>query len=291
MAAGTTGTFGRLLTGVSVTAIIAAGCGAYEENADGQASAARAAPKTDTVLRVRPPIQAVNRPAPEVLAFLEFDPDDFASSNAVCSLQTIEVVVPGSAATSASEPGDSTASKPCSEADMREEMRYEREVSLAPGSTPRALAELPLRAGGTAVFVEYLARSGRYCGFLYEEDGDGGVSGGDQSGPPCAREDGGCIVCIEATRAWEPVPYSLLSGTLPSDAEAVRLTFDDGSVASYPLTGPLMRSDPARRVFLVEVEGDPWYRRLEVLRDGVVVDAQEVPALPEDADFRGGATG
>lgn len=58
----------------------------------------------------------------------------------------------------------------------------------------------------------------------------------------------------------------VLAGTVAADATAIRITLDNHTQATYPLTGPII-TPTKRRVFIVDLGAHDW-RKLELGRDG-----------------------
>ena len=161
----------------------------------------------------------------------------------------------------------------------------------APGHEPRTIATLPLADGGTASLTAWTTASGALCWQVDAEHAGGGGGGGGPHGPcqdapdpkvpgapPC---DAFCLSSSGSGDGQGPATY-VLAGTVPADAEALRVTLEGGAVATYPLTGPAIDGLVDRRVFMLELGTHDW-RTLELIRDGAVARTVQMPA--EEAAF------
>ena len=132
----------------------------------------------------------------------------------------------------------------------------------AKGAAARAIAQLRLSARGPnsrARLIAWTSRSGDLCLETEVQDGEGGsllhASG------PCARTD--CKkLCVSVFGAGSEAPR-LLSGVVDSKADELRITYDDGRIVPYGLTGPLVPGFPGYRVFMLDL-GRDLYQRLEL---------------------------
>jgi hypothetical protein len=133
----------------------------------------------------------------------------------------------------------------------------------AKGATARAIAQLQLSARGPnarARLIAWKSRSGDLCLETEVQDGEGGsllhTSG------PCARTD--CKkLCVSVFGAGTSEAAQLLSGVVDSKADELRVTYDDGRLVPYGLTGPLVPGFPGYRVFMLDL-GRSLYERLEL---------------------------
>jgi hypothetical protein len=72
-------------------------------------------------------------------------------------------------------------------------------------------------------------------------------------------------------------------GTLDASIDSVRLVFDgDCGTETYQATGPLLRSSPTRRIFMLDQGNGCLWNSAEAIRDGAVVMRYEKPAAPRD---------
>jgi len=75
----------------------------------------------------------------------------------------------------------------------------------------------------------------------------------------------------------------LTIGTVDSTLDTVRLTFaGDCGTGIYRLDGPRLRSNPSRKVFILDQSNGCLWRTAEAIRDDVVVERYEKPAAPRD---------
>jgi hypothetical protein len=221
-------------------------------------------------LEPAPPIEAIDQPAPP----LPFDsrPDGVEASTYIC--------------TGADVPGECTPT-PEQIAEAEESARRYREaVAPAEDSKPRAFARLRITPRGpatTATMIAWTARSGKLCtGFAVGEEDIRGARGpcvpGNRSREACAD------LCLELSgEGSTPEFLYLLTGTVTSRAEDLRITFPNGQAIRYPLEGPIVPDFPEYRAFMLDL-GTQRYRRLELLRDGEVIERSEVPQRQLDFD-------
>ncbi len=59
--------------------------------------------------------------------------------------------------------------------------------------------------------------------------------------------------------------YTLVAGTVPSNAKNVRLVFSDGKSLTYALRGPLAKDFPGRRIFIADLGRRPKPARVGVV--------------------------
>lgn len=128
---------------------------------------------------------------------------------------------------------------------------------------------VPDRLGRTVCFLRYLAR------------GDG--QDDDDLGP----NDSTCVDPREVIGLHREVGSGnetprVLAGVVYRNINALRIEFSECGVATYPLRGPLLPSEPSRRIFIID-DGDDcrWYKA-QALRDGVVVEEVLKPEPPSD---------
>jgi hypothetical protein len=146
--------------------------------------------------------------------------------------------------------------------------KLQRALTPEHGSEPRAIAELKLPARGPnarARLIAWRNRSGRLCLETQVEDVDGGPFGPCIPGSPCRK----ICVQLEQTKTGSEALY-LLGGAVASSNDRLQVTTDDGRVATYGLTGPVVPEFPGYRVFMLDL-GRSLYRRLELLAHDQVV--------------------
>jgi hypothetical protein len=133
----------------------------------------------------------------------------------------------------------------------------------AEGATARAIAQLQLSARGPnarARLIAWTSRAGDLCLETEVRDGEGG-SFRHASGP-CVRPY--CTkLCLSVFGAGTSEAPRLLSGVVDSKADELRITYDDGRVVPYGLTGPLVPGFPGYRVFMLDL-GRGLYERIEL---------------------------
>jgi hypothetical protein len=250
-----------------------------------------------------PAIVAVNEAPPDdVLWFLraEFGQElasaDSSSSNLGGSISICEVTDTSGVGPPPTLDGNSCP-QPTAEEQARfdaQEQRYEQAIRPAPGSEPRVVARLPLGAGSDLLFTAWKSNSGALCWQTDETGADGGGGGGPSG--PCAQQAQSeaypelaaglgpglpsCgVICLasEGGSGDGGADTYLLSGTVPLDAEAIRVTVAGGMTATYALVGPRVL-DSDRRVFLLELGAYDW-RKLELIRRGAVAATAQMPAF------------
>ncbi len=267
----------RLFLGLAFVVVLA-GCGAGTggPGAPGgqSAPAVPVAPAPPIVPLDEAPPAEVTRMLDEELAPL---PADFGKQGAVSSGSVTYLTMWG---VDAAGPGGATSTTPTPAqiAELRQQFDAHREaLEPAPGSAPRAVARLPLAAGGATLFVAWHNRHGLLCTYTNTVDAGGGGGGGaagpcegDQQVTQCAA------VCLTSgSTGSDAVERWVLSGTVPADADALDVTTADGATTEYPLTGPVLDGD--RRVFLLDLGAQDW-RKLGLIRGGQVVDETTMPA-------------
>jgi hypothetical protein len=154
--------------------------------------------------------------------------------------------------------------------------KLQRALTPAQGATPRAIAELRLPARGRnarARLIAWRNRSGRLCVESQVEDVNGAPFGPCVPGPRCRKI---CLL-VQQTRTGDEALY-LLGGVVASGNDRLQVTTEDGRVATYGLTGPVVPGFPGYRVFMLDL-GRSLYRRLELLaHDKVVAEETLSPA-------------
>jgi hypothetical protein len=235
-----------------------------------------------------PPIAAADGPAPDWLARLLHPQAESAAG--VDSQGTFQFCFGVDAADSN---GHTSSTSDCSgkpTAEQLGQLEAQRKAwleAVAPeaGAPPRVVATLPLAGGGTASFAAWTAVGGDPCWTTEIEVGGGGGGGGPDG--PCAHAaspdsrlalppcDALCLSSSGGGSSEENEVY-VLAGTVPADADALRVMLAGGAVTTYPLSGPLFPGFPQRRIFLLEL-GDRDWRTLELVRDGAVVRSVEMP--------------
>jgi hypothetical protein len=233
-----------------------------------------------------PPVQGVDEAPPQELQMMldqEFAPlaADFghaASSTAIMTAIGTDFWTWGGGSTSTT-----TTPTAAQLAQFRAELETRRAaIELAPGSSPRLVARLPLAGGGNALFVAWHNRDGLLCTETQIVDASGGGGGGGASGP-CSGTDQGtrhcAALCLASDGAGSDMAHEtwVLSGTVAADADSLDVTTSDGATAEYPLTGPVLDGGD-RRVFMLELGKTDW-RKLTLLRGGRVVDELAMPAF------------
>jgi hypothetical protein len=238
-------------------ALLVAACGAEEnERADPAGS-----------LEPAPQIEAIDEPAPPGSPFLDSPSqgESAYSSGYICAGVY-----------------DSQECKPTPEqiAEMEKMVGlFRKAVTPAEDSKPRAFARLRITPRGpatTATLIAWRARSGKLCTSLALRDH---VSHGPSG--PCVPETqwrNACdALCLD--RSGEGVGGELrylLTGTVTARADELRITFLDGRTVRYSLVGPLVPEFPEYRAFMLDL-GSQMYRRLELLKEGEVLERSDVP--------------
>jgi hypothetical protein len=154
-----------------------------------------------------------------------------------------------------------------------QQQRYFDSIRPAPDSPPRVVAKLALRDGGQGLFIAWRNGSGSLCWQVEEQHPDNGGGGGPAG--PCADVHGCDAICLNSGASGIPTDW-MLTGTVAADADELRVTRADGAVVTYPLAGPVL-PDSSSRVFMLELGRSDW-RKLELVRDGAVVETANMPA-------------
>jgi hypothetical protein len=244
------------------TALISA---AFALTACGAAETERAQPAGS--LEPAPQIEAIDEPAPPGSPFLEplSEGESAEGSIYICAGES-----------------DSQECKPTPEAIAEMEKMaglFRQAVRPAEDSRPRAFARLRITPRGpatTATMIAWRARSGKLCTSLALGDH---VSHGPSG--PCVPETQWRKACdaLCLDRSGEGIRGELrylLTGTVTARADELRITFVDGRAVRYPLTGPVVPEFPQYRAFMLDL-GSQMYRRLELLREGDVLERSDVP--------------
>jgi hypothetical protein len=229
----------------SVLAVSACGSTGSVQPADG-----------DTAAAPPPPIEAIDEPVPD--AGFKMPPGDVSSSSTYLCLGD----------EGETDPQDCKATPDQAEKFLRMAKQFERAVQPARGTEPRAIARLRLSARGPNARVRLVVwrnQSDELCMETEVEEENGGSSDGP-SGPcvPDSRCDKICLG-LSASGSGSAERY-LLSGVVASEADSLRMTLDDGRVANYALTGPVVPGFPKYRVFMLDL-GRDLDRLLELRRD------------------------
>lgn len=160
--------------------------------------------------------------------------------------------------------------------------KLQRALMPADSSEPRAIAELKLPTRGPnarARLIAWRNHAGRLCLENQVEDVNGAPFGPCLPSPPCRKI---CLLIVQ-TRTGEEALY-LLGGVVASSNDRLQVTIEDGHVATYGLTGPVVPGYPGYRVFMLDL-GRSLYRRLELLAHDQVV-AEETLSAAEIRSLR-----
>ena len=279
----------RRLLSFGILAMVVAGCGAA---ADGPGPAGLIYADAPA-----PPVVAVDEtPPPAVARLLQlelgqhpadsgFDTVGSSGTGQTCVLTFSWGGTPSAPAASAPAPAEQPScsqATPAQQAQMlAQQQQWQRAIAPAPGHDPRTIATLPLADGGTAWLTVWTTAAGALC-WQVDAEHPGGGGGGPHGpcqdatapgAPPC---DTLCLSSSGSGDAQGPTTY-ILAGTVPADAEALRVTLDGGAAATYPLTGPALPGLVDRRVFMLELGTHDW-RTLELIRDAAVARTVRMPA-------------
>lgn len=245
---------------VLLSCLVTSSCGA--------ASTQQASEKSSAV--PAPSIEAIDEPAGEDVEYLlRSSPSDVAVATHFFCLD--------------GEP-DEADNEPCEpspeEIEKLRRIGEESEHAIRPAqdSQPRKIARLRLSARGPKSQVFLIAwrnRADKLCLADSEEDEEGGGSGGPFG--PCVPEGRCGAICLigSGTGSGQESLYST-SGVVAAKADALRITFDDGRVATYELSGPLVPGYPEYRVFMLDL-GRRIETHLELLQEGSVIAEEKRP--------------
>jgi hypothetical protein len=226
-------------------------------------------------LEAPPPIEAIDEPADGSLLFGEGERDRLGVSE-----PEVRICLGTEDSRSDEKPrADSCEPTPEEAREFQETMQEYREaVKPAPGAAPRAIARLRLdRPGGaTALLIAWRAQSGKLC--LADETRE--LDGGRSSGPtgPCAAGHPTCPdLCLSRSGGITGRELAFeLSGVVAARADELRIVFEDGRAARYPLVGPLVPGFPESRVFMLDL-GRSLYEKIELLVGGKVLASETIP--------------
>lgn len=245
-----------------------------------------------------PPIVAANETPPDDIQWFlnqDFKPHDSSSTDDQTGQGTADLVCTqsgstGSVTTECPQPSPEDSAKMQAEDDQ-----YTHAISPAAGGDPLVVAKLELGNGDELFFTEWTATTGAAC-WEIDEEGPGDGGGGGPSGPCrdaavqlaypddyarmsqyAPRCDALCLDSDSSGAADPATEDFRLEGTVPVDAEALRVTVAGGGTATYPLVGPRL-SDSSLRVFMVDLGNHDW-RKLELIRNGSVASTLTMPAF------------
>lgn len=279
------GAFMRWLAVVAAVGVLA-GCG----STTGGPGAAPIEPDT-----AAPPIVALDEAPPDDIAW--FLKDEFGETPAPATSTGVDQV------RLCATPQGSDGMTPCPPPSPDEQaklqagfQKLEELVRPAAGTEPRVVAKLSLGAGDDLLFTVWTAAGGKLCWQVDEESDNGGGGGGGPSGPCEQDAEATAFPGDKAILSGDPMPpctsFCLesqtygddpasnryyLSGTVPADADALRVTSEGGAVATYPLVGPRISNTDAR-VFLLDLGLHDW-RKTELVDNGAVTDTIAMPAI------------
>jgi hypothetical protein len=159
--------------------------------------------------------------------------------------------------------------------DQAEKLRRQQEGYLqalqpAKGVEPRAIARLRLPARGPKSYARLVAwrnESDKLCVQTEVQHQGNSPDGSCIPGNPCG------LLCLDISESGEGNDtLYLVSGVVDSKADELRMTFEDGRVVPYGLTGPLVPGFPRYRVFMLDLDRE-LYQRLELrLSDKVLAE-------------------
>jgi len=147
--------------------------------------------------------------------------------------------------------------------------------AVKPESPPRAIAELRLPArtpSGTARLNAWHNHSGQLCLETQVDAANSAPFGPCLPGRPCAKI---CVQLLQTKTGGEAL--YLLGGVVASGNDSLRVTTEDGHVATYGVTGPVVPGFSDYRVFMLDL-GRNLYRRLELLAGDHVVATETLSA-------------
>lgn len=238
--------------------------------------------------RPSPPIRAVDEAPPDdVLWFLKQDFQLPAQASATpTGVDTAGNTVAEICFDSSTDPsvGTTTTCPPPTPEQLakaqQEQERFLHAIKPAPDAQPRVVAKLALAGGGDELFTAWHNADGELCWETDDETPKGG-GGGGPTGPCIPRTnasysprcDAFCLQSDGGSADGAQTSYEL-SGTVPAEAAAIRVTTADGQVSTYELDGPVVDGD--RRIFMLELGPSDW-RTLELVRHGAVYDTETIP--------------
>jgi hypothetical protein len=148
--------------------------------------------------------------------------------------------------------------------------------AVKPESPPRAIADLRLPGrtpSGTARLNAWHNHSGQLCLETQVDTANSAPFGPCLPGGPCTKI---CVQLLQTKTGGEAL--YLLGGVVASGNDSLRVTTEDGHVATYGVTGPVVPGFSDYRVFMLDL-GRNLYRRLELLaHDRVVAEEMLLPA-------------
>jgi hypothetical protein len=250
----------------------------FAATACGTASTQQAADKTEAVSA--PPVEAIDEPARDDVAYLWTHEDYGSYAHTYFCLSD-----------SSTESDDACKMSPKDAEKLRRiGEAFERALRPAEGSEPRRIARLRLRARGPksqAFLIAWRNRMGKLCLADSEEDEGGGGGGGGGAFGPCVPEGPCTELCLtlSGTGSGQNSLYST-SGVVTSEADALRITFDDGRIVTYELAGPVVPGFHEYRVFMLDL-GRGLDARLELLAKDKVI-AEETRSRAELKSMRCG---
>lgn len=147
--------------------------------------------------------------------------------------------------------------------------------TVKPESAPRVVAGLRLPARSPSASARLIAwhnASKQLCLETQAESVNSAPFGPCLPGRPCGK------ICVQPlqTKTGGEALY-LLGGVVASGNDRLRITTEDGHVATYALNGPVVPGFPSYRVFMFDL-GRSLYRRLELLAHDRVVAEETLSA-------------
>jgi hypothetical protein len=221
-------------------------------------------------LEPAPPIEAIDEPAPH---WPPVAPDEEGWSTgylAIMSQETQNELLC---------PEDPDECKPTAEQvaalHKKAEQQYE-DMRPAEGTKPRAIARLASTERPTRL-IAWRTVNGELC--MQVEVGNAETSGTYGPFGPCAPFEPCDRMCLNrmsmAVGDGQDI-VSLLGGSVAANGDELRVVFEGGTSARYPLTGPLVPGFDDTRVFLLDL-GERLYQRLELLDDDEVIASTDIP--------------
>jgi hypothetical protein len=248
-----------------------------------------------------------DRPAPPIIATNESPPDDiawflklnFGEDQATPSVTGHDFICEQSTAGGVGSLPSSSCPQPGAEqiAQMEAEAEeYAQAIRPASGTDPQVVAKLELGNDQELLFTRWRTSAGAPCWEVDQEGPDGSGGGGGPSGPcvgeaqaiaypssslfltqndvtPCTAL---CLDSVSVERDDQQATDFALQGTVPADAQALRITLADGATATYPLVGPRF-PDASLRIFMVDLGAHDW-RKVELIRNASVSSTATMPA-------------